>query len=181
MSEKEKKLDALMTPGLPFAKRLLMLTALINDPDITPEQMVDKAIYTPSYGDRFNGVQGIYGNVWVRGHYYEKAGDYMETHTHQHHHQSLVGHGSVMAYIEGCEPQIYHAGEFISVHKGLEHSFVAMEDDTTQFCVWALRDENGDVPELLDGIKLPYDPDRDLHKIAKGHMERIHVIHKIKV
>jgi len=187
MSRKEDLYDLLVTPDMPFSLRMVMLGAAVSNPDLTPEQLVEAAQFIEARNVSLTGLSGVYGNVWVHGHIYKKAGDQMETHTHHHHHQSLIGHGSVMAYIEGQEPQVYHAGQFIPVHKGLEHSFVALEDGTTQFCVWAIRDENGEIPEFIDGVPLPFDPNADpaeLRRLAWGSdapRERQFVVKKLKV
>jgi len=100
---------------------------------------------------------GFYGNVWVRSHIYRKAGDTNgDGHYHIFNHVSLLVKGSVRVEVEGCEPTRYMAPTFIIIDKDKKHKVTALEDDTIWYCVFALRDVDGDITEVYSGDNSPY-------------------------
>lgn len=101
-----------------------------------------------------NNAMGIYGNVWFRN-LDMVMGERIKQHSHEHPHITLIGHGAVIAHIEGCEPRIYRKGEAVAVPATLAHSFQAIEPDTTAFCTYAVRnEETGEVQDWEDCLKL---------------------------
>ena len=101
---------------------------------------------------------GFYGNVWVRSHTYRKAGDVNGPgHYHRFNHVSLLVKGAVRVEVEGAEPKRYMAPTFIIIDKDKKHRVTALEDDTVWYCVFALRDIDGDVTEIYSGDNSPYD------------------------
>lgn len=100
---------------------------------------------------------GYFGNIWVRSHTLVKAGDSNgEGHTHHFDHVTLVMSGSVKVEVVGHEPKVFTAPNFIVIDKDKKHKFTALEDNTVYFCVFALRDINGDVTNIYSGDNTPY-------------------------
>jgi len=107
---------------------------------------------------------GFVGNIWVRQNYMEKAGDILGGHAHTHDHVSLLTSGSVEVTVNNGEPKQFTAPTFIVIRKGLRHQIVALENNTVWYCVFALRDIDGETTEIVDEVHLPnsvanYDPD----------------------
>lgn len=94
---------------------------------------------------------GFFGNIWVRQQNLKKAGDVSEGHKHKFDHVTLLSKGSVMIYVEGKEPKKFTAPTFIVVRKEYNHHVQALEDDTVYYCVFALRNIDGEVVEDIFG------------------------------
>lgn len=100
---------------------------------------------------------GYFGNIWVRSHTLLKAGDTNGGgHKHYFDHVTLLVAGSVTVEVEGHEPKKFTAPNFIVIDKDKKHKFTALEDNTVYFCVFALRDIDGDVTDIYSGDNLPY-------------------------
>lgn len=99
---------------------------------------------------------GYFGNIWVRQNYIPKAGVSSIGHTHHFDHVSLLVQGRVLVEVDGCEPKEFTAPTFIIIKKEYKHKFTALEDGALWFCVFALRDENGDVTDVYSGDNSPY-------------------------
>lgn len=91
---------------------------------------------------------GYFGNIWVRQNVLHKNGDSFPGHAHNFDHVSLLTKGSVEVEIAGFPPKKFTAPTFIIIKKEYEHKFTALEDDTNWYCVFALRDLDGDVTEI---------------------------------
>lgn len=106
-------------------------------------------------------VLGYFGNIWVKSHVLRKKGDTNgangEGHLHDFDHVTLLLKGSVLVEIVGSEPKKFEAPTFIGIRKEKSHRFTALEDNTVYFCVFALRDVDGEVvDEIIDEDNLPY-------------------------
>lgn len=106
---------------------------------------------------------GFVGNIWVRQNYMEKAGDILGGHAHTHDHVSLLTSGKVTVKVGDYEPKEFTAPTFIVIRKGLRHTITALEDNTVWYCVFAMRDIDGDPTEIVSEANLPnsvasYDP-----------------------
>lgn len=102
---------------------------------------------------------GYVGNVWVRQNWLERAGDTGGGHAHYHDHITLLVRGSVSVRV-GDEPsKEFTAPTFIAVKKNYSHEIVALEDDTVFYCVFALRDIDGEVMDIVDVANLPNYPE----------------------
>lgn len=100
---------------------------------------------------------GYFGNVWVRSNLLEKAGDHNDGgHKHHFDHVSLLAKGSVKVEVEGHEPKTFTAPKFIVIKKEHNHKFTALEDGVIWYCVFALRDVNGEVTDIYSGDNSPY-------------------------
>jgi len=88
---------------------------------------------------------GYFGNIWVRQHVLERKGDKAPGHKHFFDHVTLLTKGKVEVTVEGKEPKQFTAPTFIIIKKEQEHKIVALEDDTIYYCVFALRNIDGEV------------------------------------
>jgi len=98
---------------------------------------------------------GFVGNIWVRQNYLGKRGDTNGGHAHTHDHISLLTAGSVEITVSEGEPKVFTAPTFIIIKKGLRHKIVALEDKTSYFCVFAMRDIDGDPTDIVDEAHMP--------------------------
>ena len=91
---------------------------------------------------------GFFGNIWVRQHFLEKAGDVIEGHKHHFDHVSLLTNGKVKVEVEGYEPKEFVAPTFIVIDKNHMHKITALEDKIVWYCVFALRDVDGNAGDI---------------------------------
>jgi quercetin dioxygenase-like cupin family protein len=94
---------------------------------------------------------GFFGNIWVRQFAFEKAGEHSDGHKHHFDHVSLLTKGSVKVEVEGHEPKVFVAPTFVVIRKEFEHKITALEDETHWYCVFALRDVDGEIIEIYEG------------------------------
>lgn len=99
---------------------------------------------------------GYFGNIWVRQNFLKQSGDSVPGHLHHFDHVSLLASGKVLVEVEGCEPKEFTAPTFIVIKKEHRHKFTALEDKTIWYCVFALRDIDGNVTDIYDGNNSPY-------------------------
>lgn len=114
---------------------------------------------------------GYFGNIWVRQHFLEKAGDTVGGHIHYHDHVSLLTKGSVSVSVDGAEPKIFKSPTFIVIRKEHRHQVTALEDQTVWYCVFALRQLNGEVLDVYDD---EHDP-RSASPAPSDHWEHQHI------
>lgn len=98
------------------------------------------------------GELGYFGNIWVRQNLLESIGDTNGGgHKHKFDHVSLLTQGKVSVEIEGHPPKEFTAPTFIVIRKEHNHKFIALEPNTIWYCVFALRDLDGEpIEELYD-------------------------------
>lgn len=99
---------------------------------------------------------GYFGNVWVNMNYLPKAGDYVKGHIHDFDHVSLLCRGKVKVEITGYPAKEFTSPTFIVIKKEYEHSFTALEDDTLWYCVFALRNDKGELVDVYELENSPY-------------------------
>jgi len=103
------------------------------------------------------GELGFFGNIWVRQNLLEKVGDTNGGgHEHKFDHVSLLTHGRVSVEIEGHPAKEFTAPTFIVIRKEHSHKFTALEENTVWYCVFALRDLDGEPIDELFGTQ--HDP-----------------------
>lgn len=100
-------------------------------------------------------IMGVFGNVWIRRLLFETSHSIHNGHKHHHDHVSLLATGSARVTVDG-NISIFKAPTFIVIKAEKEHKIEALEDNTTWFCVFALRDEHGDVTDFYNGDNSPY-------------------------
>ena len=113
-------------------------------------------------GDSYSQEMGYFGNIWVRSHRLENSGDQNGGgHLHPFDHVTMLHKGRILA--ETTNPETgemrskeFTAPTFIVIRKNLKHKFTALEDDTQYYCVFALRDVDGDVTDIYSGDNDPY-------------------------
>lgn len=93
---------------------------------------------------------GYFGNIWVRQNMLSK-GEEAPGHEHYFDHVTLLAKGSVRVEVEGKEPKEFKSPTFIVIKKELIHKMTALEDDTVYYCVFALRNVNGEVVDDIYG------------------------------
>lgn len=111
---------------------------------------------------RTHGELGLFGNIWIRSNYYPNAGDEMQGHFHKFDHVTFLVNGSVEVTVEGegKGARIFEAPTFIKLAKDKKHKFKTLEPDTVWYCIYAVRDIDGEVVtdwEIIDREK--HDPD----------------------
>lgn len=110
---------------------------------------------------------GFVGNVWVRQNLLEKAGDTAGGHLHYHDHVSLLAQGSVEVRVESEPSKTFVAPTFIVIKKEHRHIITALEDNTVFYCVYAMRDIDGNVVDIYQDWNLPNLPHDDSPQYTK--------------
>lgn len=148
---KDVLFDIMTDKDVSYEKKIELVGLLHTNPSMSPhhlKQMGKREGSTSKFND--GEEMGMFGNVWVRKVAFNTKHERMKGHKHHHDHISLLATGSVMAYIEGQEPKKFVAPTFITVKAEHEHYFIPLEDETVSFCVFALRDEAGEVTDFYD-------------------------------
>lgn len=113
---------------------------------------------------------GYFGNIWVRQNLLKKSGDTNDGgHKHKFDHVSLLTQGKVKVEIDGYPSKEFTAPTFIVIRKEHNHKFTALEDNTVWYCVFALRDMNGEPIEDLYGQE--HDP-KSADKVPDDYWEK---------
>jgi hypothetical protein len=99
---------------------------------------------------------GYFGNIWVRQNNLLYAGNSIEGHEHYFDHVTLLARGKIKVEVAGQEPKEFTAPTFIVMRKELSHKMTALEHNTIYYCVFALRDVNGEVVGDIYGAE--HDP-----------------------
>lgn len=94
----------------------------------------------------------IVDNVFVKLHYFLKAGDTHEGHAHAFDHITLLASGAVKMTHDNGEAE-FQAPHLIVTPKGIKHQFIALEPNTVFCCIHAIREKND-----LDAIADPNIP-----------------------
>jgi hypothetical protein len=92
---------------------------------------------------------GYFGNIWVRQNVFERAGEASNGHQHKFDHVTLLVSGKVSVELEGSDTKEFTAPTFIVIRKEHRHKITALEDGTVYYCVFALRDLDGEVMEIF--------------------------------
>lgn len=101
---------------------------------------------------------GYFGNIWVRSHHLKAIGD-TNGGGHKHHfdHVTLLSRGTIRVEVEGYPPKEFSAPTFVVIKKEHKHRITAVTDDCLYYCVFALRDIDGNVTDIYSGDNSPYD------------------------
>ena len=81
----------------------------------------------------------IVDNVFVKQHFFVNVGDTHEGHAHVFDHITLLATGKVLMKHDNGE-QEFIAPHIIVTPKGIVHQFVALEANTSFYCIHAIRD-----------------------------------------
>jgi hypothetical protein len=101
---------------------------------------------------------GFVGNIWIRQNYLPRAGDAAGGHLHYHDHVSLLVKGSVEVQVGELPSKTFIAPTFIVIKKNHKHKITALEDSTVFYCLYAMRDIDGNVVDIYQESNLPYLP-----------------------
>lgn len=104
-------------------------------------------------GDRKSNINemGYFGNIWVRSHQFDKIGDSNGGgHRHNFDHVTLLAVGSVKVEVDNKKSKVFHAPTFIVIDKNTRHKFTALTDDVVYYCVFAVRDIDGEVEDIYN-------------------------------
>ena len=99
---------------------------------------------------------GYFGNIWVRQNVLQYAGDSTGGHIHLFDHVSLLATGTVEVQIDDNSPKQFTAPTFIVIKKERPHRFTAITDDVLWYCVFAIRDVDGEVTDIVPETSCPY-------------------------
>lgn len=102
---------------------------------------------------------GFVGNVWIRQNLLEKTGDTAGGHLHYHDHVSLLTQGSVEVQVENEPSKTFTAPTFIVIKKQHRHVITALQDNTVFYCIYAMRDIDGNVIDIYQDWNLPNLPE----------------------
>lgn len=92
---------------------------------------------------------GYFGNIWVRQNLLERTGQAHDGHKHKFDHVTLLVSGKVNVELQGSDAKEFTAPTFIVIRKEHNHKITALEDNTLYYCVYALRDIDGEVMEIF--------------------------------
>lgn len=96
-----------------------------------------------------NATMAFYGNIWVRLNILNAPGDVFPGHKHQFDHVSLLATGAVRVEVEGYPPKDFQAPCMLLIRKEHGHKFTALTENTTWYCIHAMRNMNGEVLDPL--------------------------------
>lgn len=105
---------------------------------------------------------GYFGNIWLRQNKLYNKGDSQPGHKHKFDHVTLLIKGSMSVEVEGYEPKKFTtASDFLAptfaiIRKEHNHKITALEDNTVYYCVFAVRDINGEIVDDIYGYE--HDP-----------------------
>ena len=92
---------------------------------------------------------GYFGNIWVKQNVLELAGEAFNGHEHKFDHVTLLVSGKVSVELESSDAKEFTAPTFIVIRKEHRHKITALADGTVYYCVYALRDLDGQVMEVF--------------------------------
>lgn len=106
--------------------------------------------------DTCRGVdEFVSGNIFIRPNALLAKGHVTHGHRHTFDHTSIVFTGSVHVKMLGDDGVVmekeFKAPSYFLVKANVEHEITALEDDTTYWCVFSLRDSEGRVVQEFDG------------------------------
>lgn len=118
---------------------------------------------------------GFFGNIWVRQNVLELAGESFDGHEHKFDHVTLLVSGKVSVQIKDDPPKEFTAPTFIVIRKEQQHKITALEDKTIYYCVYALRNLDGEVMEIFGE---QHDPE-SANTRSDGYWEKVKQIENI--
>ena len=98
---------------------------------------------------------GYFGNVWVRQHNLEKVDDTNDGgHVHYFDHVTLLVRGKVRVDVTDTitkeeRTKEFEGPTFMIIRKDHKHKITALTDDVQYYCVFALRDIDGNVTDSV--------------------------------
>jgi len=106
--------------------------------------------------DHCGGVEEfVSGNIFVRPNALLSKGHVTHGHQHTFDHTTIVFMGSVHVKLVKEDGTVveetFKAPSHFLVRANISHEITALEDDTTYWCVFSLRNADGEVVQEFDG------------------------------
>jgi hypothetical protein len=101
------------------------------------------------------GESAYYGNIWIAQFEMPGIGVEINQHQHEYDHVSLLTSGSVAVSINDGPETIYNAPSIILIRKNFDHKVRSLSDDTLWYCIFALRDIDGNVIDEFNEDNMP--------------------------
>lgn len=117
---------------------------------------------------------GCVANLFSRMMHFENAGDIEIGHTHQFDHLTLLAKGRLRVSVDGNVSE-FTAPHMLYIAKDKVHELVALEDNTTAFCIHAMRFGEA-VEDIIDPSMVPagvYIPEMMNKVVVEGTDEPI--------
>ena len=91
------------------------------------------------------------GNIYIRTNDPMKAGQQVDGHAHNFDHATFVSAGAFRIH-RGTEVIEVRAGELpVLIAAGVEHTLIALEDNSVYLCIYSHRLPQGDVVQRYTG------------------------------
>jgi len=157
-------------------------TGVVSDAqvDMMPENPIDEI------------ELGFFGNIWVRKHVIKEAGGIVHGHKHHFDHVTLLAQGKIQIKVDEMVKE-FTAPTFVVVRKEHNHEITALADNTVYYCVFALRDLDGEpidefyhvkhdptgdpshLPDYVDkNSGLPFMPEDDYQRLLERLKAEVH-------
>ena len=98
---------------------------------------------------------GAYGPLYLRKHHFKRANDVHPGKQHQFDHVSLVARGPISVTVGGIET-VYETDDLFIVPAKTEHHIKALRDNAVLWCLFVLRDSQGEITSVFDGNVMRY-------------------------
>lgn len=106
----------------------------------------------------------VLGNVAFRTNGPLEKGRVIDSHAHNFDHVTMISHGAMLIEVLDAAENVVSAvtktskmaRNFVLILKGTRHRLTALEDGTVYQCVYAHRDEEGNVVEDYTGWEKAY-------------------------
>lgn len=95
---------------------------------------------------------GFFGNIWVRQHTLNQY-EFSPGHKHYFDHVTLLVSGTIEVEVENNTKQ-FIGPTYIIIRKDHQHKITALSDNVLYYCIFALRDLDGNPLDL-------YTPEHD--------------------
>jgi hypothetical protein len=96
---------------------------------------------------------GHYGNIFIRRMNFESVGQILQAHRHNFDHATFIGAGAVQVRFfkpdGSASLKIYEGPTWFEVPKDVGHEIMALSVPVVCFCVFAVRDPDGEVAEVV--------------------------------
>lgn len=90
------------------------------------------------------------GSLQLLKHENLQAGQFVVGHKHNFDHTTIIFKGSIKI-VTPTRSVVFTAPDHVLIKKEVEHEILILEDDTTYWCVFSHRDENGEVVQEPNG------------------------------
>lgn len=114
---------------------------------------------------------GFFGNIWVKQNVLD-ANESFNGHEHKFDHVTLLVSGKVSVQIKDEPPKEFTAPTFIVIRKEHRHKITALESGAVYYCVYALRNLDGEVIEIFGE---QHDPESASTR-SDGYWEKVKTI-----